>query len=70
MSLRTALAASSPSSTIADGDLLGTLSGTEIAVTDDGALLLDGIARLVTPDVFLRNGVLHVIDAVLAADGL
>lgn len=65
-----ALAASSPSSTIADGDLLGTLSGTEIAVTDDGALLLDGIARLVTPDVFLRNGVLHVIDAVLAADGL
>lgn len=65
-----ALAASSPSSTIANGDLLGTLSGTEIAVTDDGALLLDRIARLVTPDVFLRNGVLHVIDAVLAADGL
>lgn len=65
-----ALGASYPSATIENGDLLMTLAGTEIAVTDDGALLLDGIARLVTPDVFLRNGVLHAIDAVLAADGL
>lgn len=65
-----ALSASRPSPTILDGDLFRTLAGTVITATDDGALLLDGLARIRTPDVFLRNGVLHVIDAVLAADGL
>lgn len=52
------------------GDMLGTLAGTTLSFTDDGALLIDGIARITTADVFVRNGVVHVIDAVLAADGL
>ena len=59
-----------PSPTLEDGDLVRTLAGTGIAVSDDGSLLLDGVARISGPDVFLRNGVLHVIDAVLAADDL
>ena len=59
-----------PSPTLEDGELVRTLAGTGIAVSDDGSLLLDGVARISGPDVFLRNGVLHVIDAVLAADDL
>lgn len=65
-----AVSASRPSPTLEEGDLLRTLAGTGIAVSDDGSLHLDGVARISGPDVFLRNGVLHVIDAVLAADDL
>lgn len=64
------VSASLPSPTLEDGELVRTLAGTGIAVSDDGSLLLDGVARISGPDVFLRNGVLHVIDAVLAADDL
>lgn len=64
------VSSSLPAPTLQDGDLVRTLAGTGIAVSDDGALLLDGLARISGSDVFLRNGVLHVIDAVLAADGL
>lgn len=65
-----AVATGLPAPTLADGDMLTTLSASTIEVTDDGALLLDAIARIDTADVFIRNGVVHVIDAVLAADGL
>jgi uncharacterized surface protein with fasciclin (FAS1) repeats len=42
-----------------------TFAGTHLKVTRvDGALLIDG-AKLVAPDLVCRNGVVHVIDAVI-----
>lgn len=57
---------------LAGGDVIMTLEGTEIVVSDPGtgALRLDDTADFVATDVYLTNGVLHVINAVLAADGL
>lgn len=45
---------------------LTTLGGTEltVTVTEDGVLLNDSV-KIVTTDILVRNGVIHVIDAVL-----
>lgn len=61
-----------PFSSLSDGDMIATLEGTIISVSDpgSGALRLDGTADFESTDVYLRNGVLHVISGVLAADGL
>ncbi len=44
-----------------------TLQGSEIAVSlaEDGVLLLNGTARVVTADIEATNGIIHVIDTVL-----
>lgn len=61
-----------PFSALGDGDVIPTLEDTLITVSDPGSggLRLDGTAEFEATDIYLRNGVLHIIDGVLAADGL
>ena len=54
------------SSTLTNGTTVPTLSGPNLTITlgDDGAVFVNS-ARVVTPDVLVANGVVHVIDNVL-----
>jgi len=57
-----------PASLLVAGDVLPTLNaGGLLALEDDGAggVLVDGVARVVTEDLFFDHGVVHVIDVVL-----
>lgn len=55
-----------------DGQTLSSLQGEPIAitVTEDGSVLLNGMANVTTADVATSNGVVHVIDAVLVPPSL
>ena len=64
-------AGSLDSTAVVAADSIETLSGGTIAVTtDDAGVTLDGRAGLVAVDVRARNGIVHVIDAVLTPPSL
>ena len=48
------------------GNPFVTLAGTELPVTVDGDTVMVGDATIVEADIFATNGVIHVIDTVLA----
>lgn len=54
-------------SDLATATTLTTLSGAEITVTvaEDGSIVLNDTVKVTTSDILVRNGVIHVIDAVL-----
>ena len=45
------------------------LAGTELPVTVDGDTITIGGAEILEADIFATNGVIHVIDTVLAPEG-
>ena len=45
------------------------LAGTELPVTVDGDMITIGGAEILEADIFATNGVIHVIDTVLAPEG-
>ena len=49
-----------------DGQALTTLAGTELTITVDGDTVMVGDATVVDYDVMASNGIIHVIDTVLA----
>lgn len=53
------------SAALSDGDVITTLNGADVTITinDEGIFVND--AQVVTADVLIANGVVHVIDAVL-----
>lgn len=55
-----------------NGQSLTSLQGEPIAitVTEDGGVVLNGVANVITADVATSNGVVHVIDAVLVPPSL
>ena len=55
-----------------NGQSLISLQGEPIAITvmEDGGVVLNGVANVVTADVATSNGVVHVIDAVLVPPSL
>jgi len=56
------------SSDITDGAKVKTLQGQELTITlRDGGVFVNG-AKVVKPDVLVKNGVVHVIDGVLIPD--
>ena len=54
---------------VAAGDV-PTVEGSNIAVTVDGGVMLNGSANVIATDVAASNGVIHVIDAVILPPGL
>jgi uncharacterized surface protein with fasciclin (FAS1) repeats len=58
--------------TALNGQSLTSLQGEPITitVTEDGGVVLNGVANVVTADVATSNGVVHVIDAVLVPPSL
>lgn len=50
------------SSTLTNGTKLTAMDGNELTITIDGSNVFVNSAKVVTPDVLVANGVIHVID--------
>ena len=50
------------SSTLKNGTSLTTLSGGKLTITIDNGNVFVNDAKVITPDVLVANGVVHVID--------
>lgn len=50
------------STTLSNGAMLTTLQGGMVRVTVNGSSIFINSAKVVTPDVLVSNGVVHVID--------
>jgi uncharacterized surface protein with fasciclin (FAS1) repeats len=46
------------------------VEGSNITITVDGGVMLNGSANVIATDVAASNGVIHVIDAVILPPGL
>lgn len=57
---------------LAGGGTFVTLAGTDVVISPEvgGELLIDGVARFETSDLYYRTGILHTIDGVLGVSGL
>lgn len=56
------------STSLSNGQKLKTVQGGEVTVTINGDAIFVNGARVITPDVLIAGGVVHVIDAVLNPD--
>ena len=50
------------SSTLKNGSMLTAMNGGKLKITIDGSNVFVNSAKVVTPDVLVANGVIHVID--------
>ena len=53
------------SSTLTNGTTLTTLNGIDVTITESDGNIFVNSARVITPNVLVANGVIHVIDGVL-----
>ena len=49
---------------------MASVEGSNITITTDGGVKLNGSSNVVATDVAASNGVIHVIDAVILPPGL